>query len=362
VKLFRNVSRIPVKGKLAEQLIETTVDSELAKYYLEHYLQDCRCNPDLDDIIDQAHADNSDPIPNYEYLKYLTQRFSPDFATIYLATKLLEDKASMALYGMFNRELSNARAGIKSGEYRLHPNSRAYCFLVVPGWVYKSKPESGADLARPRGIITQHGLENHLIQIEETGTIEENAVYIAEEIVRFSKVNKKIILVSASTGGPSAHLALGKLLEHSHLSKVKSWINIGGLLRGSFHADASTRWPKRWFAKTVLSLHGWNYDSVVSMTTEKSRERFRQINMPSEIFCVNYVGVPLSGNITERGRDGYFNSRAEGPNDGMTLIADALMPKSVTIPMLGVDHYFDEEMDLKTIALTQTIVNYLESN
>jgi hypothetical protein len=347
---------------LAEQLIETTVDSELAKYYLEHYLQDRKCNPDLDDIISQAHSDDSSPLPNSEYLKYLTQRFSPDFATIYLATKLLEDKASMSLYEMFNRELANARAGIKSGRYRLHPNSCSYNYLIVPGWVYKSKPESGADLAKPRGIISQHGLENHLIQIEETGTIEENAIHIAEEIVRFSQLDKKIILVSASTGGPSAHLALGRLLERSQLSKVKAWVNIGGLLRGSFHADASTRWPKRWFAKTVLFLHGWNYESVVSMTTKRSRERFRQINLPSEIFCVNYIGVPLSGNITERGRDGYFNSRAEGPNDGMTLIADALMPRSVTIPMLGVDHYFDREMDLKTIALTQTIVNYLESN
>jgi hypothetical protein len=361
VKLLRKVPRIPAKGNLAGQVIDTTVDSELAKYYLEDYLQDCRCNPKLDLIIGQIETDDSHSIPDREYLKDITRRFSPDFATLYLAKRLLENKANTHLNRMFHQELSSARAGMSTGEFRFHPNSRNYVLLFVPGWVYKSKPESGADLAKPRRVITERGLENRLIQIAETGTIEENADYIAKEIVQFSQLNKKIILVSASTGGPSACLALCNLLKAYHLKKVKAWVNIGGLLQGSFHADAATRWPRCWYTKVVLFLSGWNYDSVESMTTKRSRERIRQIDLQKEIFCVNYVGIPLSGNITDRGRNGYLDSCAEGPNDGMTLITDALMPNGVTIPMVGVDHYFDVEMDLKTVALAQTVMNYLES-
>jgi len=352
--------RIPARGELAGQLINTTVDSEVAKYYLEQYLQDRRNNPDLDLIINQAHMGDSGAIPSRDYLKYLSQRFSPDFAALYLAKKILEDSANMSIYRTFEEELARARIDVKTGEYRLDPAFRSYIILFVPGWVYKSEPESGADFAKPRAIITRYGVENHLIQIEETGTIEENADYIAEELIRVNRMEREIILVSASSGGASASLALGKLLGPSDLKNVKAWVNIGGLLQGSFLADASIRWPNRWVTKIILFFRNWDYDSIESMTIERSRERFREIKLPGETFCVNYVGIPLSGNITKRGKGGYLSARAEGPNDGMTLLVDALMPDCLTIPMLGIDHYFGQEMDVKTIALSRTVMRYLK--
>src|SRR5258708_11025788 len=159
-----------------------------------------------------------------KYLKYLTRQYSPDIATIYLATKIVADKANSALYSVFNEELSRAREGLATSEYSFHSNCRSYIILFVPGWVYKSEPESGADFARPRGTITKYQLENALVEIPETGTIEENAHFIASEIVRVSQLDKKVVLVSASSGGASTALALGKLLEPCQLRAVKGWV------------------------------------------------------------------------------------------------------------------------------------------
>jgi hypothetical protein len=98
------------------------------------------------------------------------------------------------------------------------------------------------------------------------------------------------------------------------------------------------------------------------MTTKRSRARFNLFNVPEHILVVNYIGIPLSGDITKRARDGYLVLRSEGPNDGLTLITDEIAPGSITIAELGLDHYFlYPEIDLKTVAMTQTIINYLES-
>src|SRR5262245_65153216 len=141
--------RIPARGKRAGQLINTTVNSEVAKYYLEQYLQDRRNNPDLDLNINQAHMGDSGAIPSRDYLKYLSQRFSPDFAALYLAKKILEDSANMSIYRTFEEELARARIDAKTGEYRLDPAFRSYIILCVPGLVYKSESESWADFAKP---------------------------------------------------------------------------------------------------------------------------------------------------------------------------------------------------------------------
>ncbi|MDH3370769.1 MAG: hypothetical protein OEM31_05510, partial [Gammaproteobacteria bacterium] len=48
--------------------------------------------------------------------------------------------------------------------------------------------------------------------------------------------------------------------------------------------------------------------------------------------------------------------------DGLTVIADALVPGQPTIPAMGLDHYLaqDPELDLKTLALTLTLIEELE--
>ncbi len=352
-----------MQGELAGQKIDTTVDSQIAKYYLQHYLRNKTSNPEFDNKIEHLLQDQNDTIPSSEYLKKLSDETSVDFATLYLAKIILEVKTNQSFHLKLKEELSKIKSGIKTDGQHLHPNSKSYVFLFIPGWVYKSEPENGADFAKPRKILTQQGLENYLIEIDETGTMEENAAYLSREIARYSQFNKNLILVSASSGGPAVLQAIGELLTPSQLIKVKAWVNIGGILHGSFLADSAVRWPKQWLVRMFLFFKGWDFDSVESMTTKSSRQRFNRVNLPSDVLYLNYVGIPLSGHITKRAKDGYLDLRKLGPNDGLTLITDEIIPNSVTIAELGLDHYYlDPEIDLKTVALAQLVINHLEES
>ncbi len=358
-----SVPQIAVKGELAGKSIDTTVDSPIAKYYLENYLRDNKNNTDFDAKIDSLLQGPKPSMPTREYLKVLSQETSVDFATLYLFKSIFENEANQRAYDNFQTELSRLKSSIDSGERYLHANSDSYIFLFVPGWVYKSEPENGADFAKPRKIMTERGLKNYLIEIEETGTIEENAAFVAEEIVRYSGLRKNLILVSASSGGPTVLETIGALLTGPQLEHVKAWINVGGILHGSFLADSAVRWPKRWLIKLFLLFKGWDYDSIESMTVNRSKERLVQVNMPPHIFCLNYAGIPLSGHITKRARDGYMDLRKHGPNDGLTLLVDELISKGVTIADLGLDHFYhDPGIGLKTVVLAQLVINHLEES
>jgi hypothetical protein len=353
--------RIRARGQLAGQAIDTTVDSRLAKYYLERHLQGFRDDAAFDRLIDEIHAQSGSSLPSAEYLKYLSSQFSTDFATLYLARYLLGDPANQVFHRLFDNELRGVRARADSGAQTSRLSSESYTFLFVPGWVYESVTETGANFARPRQMLTALGIDNELIPIAECGTIEDNAEFIATELSHPRHRDKNIILVSASSGGSSTATALGRLLAPRELGHVKAWVNVGGLLQGSVMADRAVRAPRRWITKAIVFARRWNYESIVSMTTERSRTRYLQISVPRTLFCVNYVGIPLSGQITRLARNDYRTSRKAGPNDGVTLIADSLIPHGVTVAIMGIDHFHvDRDADVRAVALAQAIMKHLE--
>ena len=56
----------------------------------------------------------------------------------------------------------------------------------------------------------------------------------------------------------------------------------------------------------------------------------------------------------------YDVMRKLGPNDGMTLLADQLVPGGIVITDVGLDHYYlDPEIDLKTFALCSVVINQM---
>jgi hypothetical protein len=350
--------RIRVRATLAGQSVDTTVDSEVARYYIERYLQGVKERPDLDWRIDEIHARAADGVPLREFLCELSVRFSPDFATAFLADRLLRHGKSRPFRQLYDRELAKARAG-QIPDTR--PTAHEYLLLFVPGWVYESVKHTGADLAGQRELITRWGIENYLIPIADSGTVDANADYIAKELSSALTTSKRVVLISASTGGPSTALALAKL-DAAKRERVKAWVNVGGLLNGTAIADVAVRLPVSLYTRAVLYINGWDYASVHSMTTERSRERFAIAAAVQEMFCVNYIGIPFSGDIGLRTFVEYRYLRRKGPNDGLTLITDALVPDAVTIPVLGVDHYHrDAEANLRTAALTATVIKHLDA-
>jgi hypothetical protein len=80
------------------------------------------------------------------------------------------------------------------------------------------------------------------------------------------------------------------------------------------------------------------------------------------VVVVNYLAVPLSGHVGRHARDNYPVLARQGPNDGLTLLSDVLLPGSLTVVALGSDHFIadDPDIDAKTLALVKLMVHAIE--
>ena len=85
--------------------MDTTVDSEIARYYLESYSQGKNENRDMDDKISALYSSHGKFVPSREQLKAISQAFSVDFAALFLADRLLNDRCNKDLNQRFERYL-----------------------------------------------------------------------------------------------------------------------------------------------------------------------------------------------------------------------------------------------------------------
>ncbi len=351
--------QVPVHAALGGQILRTTVDSELARYYLEDYVPGHRTQPATDAMLatlEKALAGS----PSAEKLQDISARHGTDLAALMLARALMEvphnQRLQQELYAE-TAQLQQARAPpALAGAAR-------YRMLFAPGWLYRSQPETGADFRQPRAVMDRLGLRHELIEAQEDGTIEANAELIAGAVTTRAQSREHIILVSASKAGPEAALALSRLHARKQAEVVAAWINIGGILRGSELADAALHPPLRWFVMVTraLGLKAWGLKSIESMNTLRSRARFDSLRLPPNTLIINYVALPLSGQVSATAQRGYKAMRAQGPNDGLTYALDAIAPGGLTLVGLGLDHYFlDPELDLKTAALARIVIRRLE--
>jgi len=358
-----SIPEIPVNGEFMGQTIVTTVDSEIAKYFLENYLYNQRVNPVFDGKIDQIYQRYQSPLRR-EDLKILSESCSVDFATLFFAKSLQKEEPNRTIQMFFEREVLERKEAIQQGKKQSIPNDSNYLVLFIPGWDYEENGHvTGADFAVPRTLISDLGIENYLIRINPIGSVEEDAEYLSKEIIRFSQYKKTIILVGASSAGPAIHLSLSTMLTQEQLRPVKAWLNLGGILQGSPLLDYLQKWPRSWLFQIVAWYKGWEMDKILSMSAMISRKRFEKLTMPEHVLVVNYVGLSLSGQLSKYSQDKYPILMSEGPNDGLTLLTDIIAPGSLTILALGSDHFFaeDPEINIKTIALAQTIIHYLET-
>lgn len=358
--------KIPAQGKLAGQRLNTTVDSELAKQYLENYLTQQTPQPEWNRLIEQVETEHQANFPTRESLKHLADQHSLDFATLYLIKRILDIPANQDLQSRFQRALEQTQAEAPSGKFSSNPHFSDYLVLVAPAWDYvKTGPEIGTDFADARNLLTQVGIENHLLEIEPVGTAERNAEIIASEICRYSQQSpKELILVSGSSSGPAVAHALGEILEAHQLQKVKAWVNAVGILRGAPFADFFLTWPLRGILRLFMWIKGWQLDSVESLSVRVRRPRFQQIRLPENVLIINYLSIPLSGDISDLAKLNYKIIRKGGPNDGSCWIIDTIVPEGLSIVSLGTDHFinFDPQISLKVVAMAQTVIGSLKRN
>jgi hypothetical protein len=232
---------------------------------------------------------------------------------------------------------------------------------MVPGCRYRVNVETGADLARPRAVVERLGFAAAFVPLDENGTVDANARGLADEIARLQADGRELILVSTSKGGPETHLALDLVRREGSAGHVAAWVNIGGLLNGSAIADHWAAWPRRWLAAIAFALQGFGIASIDSMTTAASRARFAAAALPPHVLVVNYLAVPMSWEVSPPAQGGYAICVEHGPNDGLTLLSDAIVPHGVTVVARGLDHFYAApDLDQRIAAMAWALVGLLE--
>ena len=230
--------------------------------------------------------------------------------------------------------------------------------VVVPGWDYvESGPETGADFARQLRQFSELGIASYRVPLDPSGSVEENASLIRCEIARIGQIHEDLIVVSASSGGPAAALALGEPSPSTDLGRVRAWLNMGGILGGMPLIDSYSGGISSVALRLFTWANGWDLDRVKSMSAARSRERLSKIELPPDMVVINYIGIPFSGDISNRATFFYSQLRKLGPNDGLTLVADPVLPGTRTIVALGQDHFFadDPEIESRTLALASLV-------
>lgn len=352
------IPKVPANGEFLGEPLQTTVDSDVARYYLENYMQGKNENRQLDEKIATLYGEHEKSLPSRNELKQISQEFSVDFASLFFADSLLNDECNKKLNASFVQYLKN--------EIDVDTSVIShYVVLFVPGWDYAENGHlTGADFTAPRKLATAFGFENYLVALPPTGSVEESAAVLAADITRHHRAGKKILLAGASSAGPVIHLTLGEVIDKEPLGSVKAWLNLGGILQGSPLIDYLEENPQRWLFNFIVWFKDWEEEAILSMSTIPSRKRFSRLNIETDILVVNYLGIPLSGQLSQYSRDKYPLLKAEGPNDGLTLLTDAIAPNSLTVVALGSDHFFAEDPKIndKTIALMKLLLTYAESD
>ncbi|HXV83637.1 MAG TPA: hypothetical protein VEG60_27590 [Candidatus Binatia bacterium] len=346
---------LPVRGAVGGQTIETRVDSEAASYYLGNYLAGKHSNPALDERIDRVYQSADGILPNRDELKRLSDEFSVDFAALYFADRIHHDPVNRRFRRDFDQTRDYVREAFSEGYVKLPAAASGYEVLFVPTYLYKRLTFTGADMAVPREALQRVGFTCHFVETDDDGPVETNADLVVTALRARAQSGRRLIIVSASKSGPEVALALTKLgpAETRH---VAAWINTVGALQGSPVAD------EKLGPEIELIVGKVNPAGRESITTARSRQRFDSFHIPEHVLVVNYFGIPVSGSISFLARRGFFPLRKYGPNDGLVLLADMIIPRGVTLAELGSDHFLiNEHLDVKSVALAITVVRWLEN-
>lgn len=356
-----SLPRISAQGMIHGQSLETTVDSRLAKYYIEHYLAGERTHPEWDSRLDELHRRHGAKPLTTEQLSQVSREYSVDIAAMFYAMQLLDDPDNRELQREFERQVAVLQNG---EEESVTAPWRRYRVIFVPGWLYHSKPWTGADFAKPRAILTRLGIEHHFINLTNNGPVEENAQLLADNLLPLLQDDTPVIIVSGSKGGPEVALALGKLLSVEQTRPVKAWLNICGALQGSPLADKWTSWPVAWATSLLFQARGYGgLEGLRSLRVARSQQRASETRLPEHILVVNYIGVPVSGTILDtefEKRFTYAQLRDHGPNDGLVLIPDGIDNGGLTVTEVGRGHFLSyPDFDLRATALLQAVIQRL---
>jgi hypothetical protein len=345
--------RYAAAGSLAGESLVSTVDSAVARDLAEE-------RPVANQAARALLARSEGQVLTGDLLRAITSELSVDAATLYFARRLLREEANAELKTKTLRALEVLRQG-RSGSVASLGAPPGTVIAFVPGFAWKADRSTGADLARQRALFTRFAVPSVLIETVEDGRVEENARIIANQVALLAQRYPRILLVSASKGGPETALALGAM-PAAILATVQAWVSVGGLLRGSPYADRFSGGVPGLLARSVLAIKGLSGSVIADLSTFVQGSRMAGYTAPEGLRTVAWIATPLSGQVRDEVRGRWEALRPLGPNDGLTLLVDELIPGGRVLISPGLDHYYrDPEIDLKTAALASVLFAEIEA-
>lgn len=268
--------------------------------------------------------------PQYDYaaltpavLAQLTREYGVDFATALWYDRVRNAEPHRAFIEAV--EALDADAALPPASARV---------LVAPAAFWREYPQFGADGAAVLEVARGLGMRADRIDTPSTGSVSENARVIREALER--EADGSVVLVSLSKGGADVRVALEQ--DPALARKVRAWINVCGIIYGSPLVDEML--DGAWWRRLAVRAFLARWRAGFGLIRELRHAPFPRAAAPAGVFVVNVVACPLSthtaGAITKRHRQ----LAVLGPNDGSTLLTDAIVDGGVVYPVWGADHYF----------------------
>jgi len=209
--------------------------------------------------------------------------------------------------------------------------------LIVPALFYRERPEIGGDGAIVATVARETGLDVELVPVGSGATAAENAKLLRDLLP--PRTADPTVVVSLSKGAADLRLAFGGMAVPPGLH---AWVIVSGLLRPT---PAIDRLLARWWTRIALAALLRHQGGSAGLPDEFASGRASPLEgpaaAPTGLPVINLIGSPLSHHLgTPFGRRRHRQMSRLGPNDGLTLLRDAILDPGSVYPVWGADHYF----------------------
>ncbi|MBM3459395.1 MAG: hypothetical protein FJX77_12800 [Armatimonadetes bacterium] len=208
--------------------------------------------------------------------------------------------------------------------------------LVAPAAAYREHPESGGDGALFREIAEEFGLPTAVASVGSGETVLRNAALLQSELTAYPE--RSVLLVSFSKGGADARIALR---DPAARARVRLWIQVCGLVRGTWLADRIMDRP--WLRIPVglnFLLRGWKLEALEELRSRPGSLLSGSPDGPEGVETIHVIGCPLRCHVGQEARLRHARLARFGPNDGTALLRDQILEPGWVYPVWGADHYF----------------------
>ena len=263
---------------------------------------------------------------SHEQLRAVVKREGIDFATAVLFDRIRRVPDNSGLVRALETATFDGMKDFARGR-----------LLIVPALFYRERPEIGGDGAVVAQAARVAGLDVEVLPVGSGTTARENAEQLRDLLPE--RIADPTVIVSLSKGCADLRLAFERMPVPPGL---RAWVLVSGLLRPTPAIDRlQSRWWSRIGLAMLLKQQGGSAELPREFATGSNSPLERPTVAPPGLPVINLIGCPLSHHLgTPFGRLRHRQMASLGPNDGLTLLRDALLEPGSVYPVWGADHYF----------------------